>query len=277
MKLITISISIVLILLITEINTRSSMFSASASKAKAKMSTRNNLWVWKPTRGFLKDVSVNSFNEFAAVSGRGVLWGIDQMTNRWRRYPGAKTGITAVAFSNENVVWICRGNVIEKFIPFHSKKFYGRWVRIPGCCRDIDIGADNFVAVIGCDNHQWGMGIWRNLGGDNRRWARIAGQADNIAVGARGQIVVKNRGRRFFWKYRWNSNWIMTPGAGYDVALSGNGRMLAIGLDHHVYWSRTIGPKPTWVKNNGMGFRITARKWRNPTVVGMDHALWTAK
>lgn len=248
----------------------------SAMKATVQ---NGNAWHWKNRRGFVKDLSLNSYNDFVSIDGRNTLWGVDRMTNRWKRYPGGRTGVLAAAFGNDNTVWICRGNIIEKFIPFHSDKFKGRWVTIPGCCRDIDIGANGFVAVIGCDNHRWGFGIWRNLGGDGRRWARVDGQADRIAVGGRGQMVVKNRGRSIFWKYSYSTAWVHTSGAALDVAVTSNGRMVVIGTDHHVYWSRTIGPRPQWVKNNGAGYAISTRTLntkRNLMVVGMDHQLWRA-
>ena len=274
----TITLFLALFLLFTIINAKTgSMFSNKSSTARMAMKAKTkSVWQWKTRNGFIRDASMNTYSEYVAIAGNSILWGIDTYRNRWRQYPGGKRGVLAAAFSNENVVWICRGNVIEKFIPKFSHKFYGRWVRVPGCCRDIDIGANGFVAVIGCDNHTWGYGIWRNLGGDGRRWARIPGEADRIAVGSRGQIVVKNRGKRFFWKYSWNANWIMTGGAGNDVALTNDGKMVVIGTDYHVYHSTTVGPNVHWVKNNGMGTAISARHiGKNGLIVaGMDRKPW---
>ncbi len=276
MKL-NIILCVALILLLSLINLiETAKFKATSKAELAMHTTAYSRWRWKSYGGWISDISINSFDEIAAVGGRGTVWGWDALTWKWKQYPGRRTGVRTIAFSNENVVWVCRGNVIEKFVPFHSYRFHGKWIRIPGCCRDVDVGANNFVAVIGCDNHRWGNGIWRNLGGNNRRWARIPGQADNIGLGPRGQLAVRNRGRRLFWKYKWNSRWIMTSGLGYDITVTSGGRMMVIGLDHHVWWSRKPGPRPSWVKNNGMGFRVTAWSWRYPVVVGMNHAYWHA-
>jgi len=272
MKL-SISILVVLILYFTSLYS----YDCSRHRSKAKTKTILSNWTWTQKKGYLKDVSINSYGDYAGADGKKRLWGLNQMTGRWRRYPGNKVGITALAFSNENVLWICRNKVIERYEPFHSNKFKGRWIRVPGCCNDIDIGANNLVVAIGCDNYRYGFGIWRNLGGDFSKWKRIPGQADTVGVGGRGQIAVSNRVKDIFYTYNKRTPWTKTEGKAIDVSVTDDGNMVVIGTDNHVYYSTVPGPKPKWSKDQAKGYRISARQWRHPVVVGMDHSLWHAK
>ncbi len=234
------------------------------------------MWKWNSFKGWTSDISVNSYNHFAAVGGGGRVYGWDKELKRWKEYPGARKGVKAIAINADNSLFTCRGKIIERFIPHKGKKFKGKWHRIPGCCNDIDTNGFHWLVAIGCDKHANGYGIWWNLGGHYKKWKRILGEANNISLGSRGHIVVRNKHFDIFWKDNRLKRWIKTVGKAKDVTVSVGGRMVVIGTDNHVYWSKIAGSRPQWVKNNGMGYRISCWSWRNPMVVGMDHAAWRA-
>jgi hypothetical protein len=64
------------------------------------------------------------------------------------------------------------------------------WVRVPGRARDIGIGADGSVWVIGVDDHRDGHSIYRFNGSG---WDKVSGKASQISVGPDGEPWVVNR------------------------------------------------------------------------------------
>jgi len=237
------------------------------------------LWNWQSFGGWISDISVNSYNDFAAIGGSGTIWGWETELKRWRQYPGNKSGGIAITILANNDLFVCFRNHMEIFRTDKKNKdrFKGTWSKIPGCCRDIDSDGYNLLMAIGCDVYPHGNGIWRNHGGPAfNQWSRVSGQALTIAVGSLGHIVVNNKQNNIYYKENINSQWVMTSGKAKDVSISVGGRIVVIGMDNHIYWSKKGGSRPEWVKNNGMGFRVSTWSWRNPMVVGMDHAGWRA-
>jgi len=239
-----------------------------------------DLWKWQSFHGWLTDISVNSLNEFAAIGQGGKIMGYDNAGKRWKDYPGNKKGGISITLLQGHKVFVCFKNKIEMFTPKSPKiadRFEGVWKRIQGCCRDIDSSDNDEIIIIGCKNLKHGHNIQRNLGGNYQKWADIWGQAVRIGVGSEGHIVVSNKDKDIFWKKNINAPWIKTPGKAHDVSVSVGGVIVVIGTDQHVYYSTVPGPRPQFVKNNGMGYRVSCWSWRSPMVVGMDHAAFRAE
>ena len=237
----------------------------------------NDLWKWKSFNGWISDISVNSFNNFAAIGTSGTVHGWDKPLKRWREYPGGKKGGLSLTIMGNDEVFVCFATTIERFIPDKNERFKGRWIKIPGCCKDIDSDGFGLLVVVGCDKHQFGFGIWRNLGGNYNNWKRLLGQAVRIGVGSRGHIVVSNNKKDIFWKDSWDKVWQKVPGKAHDVTVSVGGRIVVIGTDQHIWASSTEGYRAQFQQNNGMGYRVSCWNWRFPMVVGMDHAAWRAE
>jgi len=66
----------------------------------------------------------------------------------------------------------------------------GYWEELPGLAKDISVGADGSVWVIGSDRREGGYGIYR---WDDYGWTRVRGSARQISVGPDGEPWVVNR------------------------------------------------------------------------------------
>jgi hypothetical protein len=65
-----------------------------------------------------------------------------------------------------------------------------QWHRVPGSAKDIGIGADGSVWVIGADERAGGYGVYRYNGSG---WTKIPGSGRQISVGPDGSPWVVNR------------------------------------------------------------------------------------
>ena len=72
------------------------------------------------------------------------------------------------------------------------------WELLPGEARDIGVGADGSVWVIGDDEAKGGFGIYRWNG---RAWERDSGAAVAISVGPKGTPWVVNDRKQIFRRY----------------------------------------------------------------------------
>lgn len=235
------------------------------------------VWKWESFKGWFSDISVNSYGDFTGIGREGKVYGYDKESKKWVEYTGGVKDASAVALMANNEVFICRKEIIQRFIPDKGSKYKGHWRKINGCCIDIDSDGYKELIVIGCDKHADGNGIWRNLGGDYNQWKRILGQALTVGVGSGGHIVVSNNKNKIFWKTNHSSKWIETPGLAKDVTVGVGGVIVVIGTDNHLHYSTVPGSRPQFEKTNGMGFRVSAWSWRNPMVVGMEHEIWIAQ
>lgn len=120
-------------------------------------------------------------------------------------------------------------------------EIWGPGGRKPGSARDIGIGADGSVFVLGTDEPHPGNGtIYR---WDGRDWQRIGGYGTRIAVDPQGQWwIVNSRGE------------IWGPGG----RKPGRGRDIGIGADGSVWIIGTDTPAP----GNGGVYRWTGSSWR---------------
>lgn len=241
-----------------------------SSKTKLKSHTRG--WTWNNLGGSLRDIAVNSFNRIGAIDRYGRPVGFDVLSHKWRLYPGGRRNAQAVAFANDNTLYICRGNIIEKFVPFHSDRFHGRWQRINGCCRDISVGSNGFLAVIGCDNHRYGFGVWRYIG--RNKWAKMSGEATRIDVGPRGQIGVINRSYSVFFRYSYRSNWYpINSVRGFDITITNTAGIIVVGTNHRLYFSSGLSHRPRFTYNPMQANKVSSWSWRRPFVIGIDGRL----
>jgi hypothetical protein len=71
----------------------------------------------------------------------------------------------------------------------------GRWIKRPGYARDIGIGADGSVWVIGTTSGSGGHGIYRWNGSD---WSRVHGSARQISVDPDGYPWVLGSGGEIY-------------------------------------------------------------------------------
>jgi hypothetical protein len=118
------------------------------------------------------------------VAGGHEIW---ELINRsiWVRHPGGAVHISVNPFSDGNTPWVVndQGNI------FRFNSGTGNWDSVPGCGRDVGVGEDDSVWVIGCDNLTGGHGLYKFTGtfpcSSNCFTKSVDGAGVRIAVGPR--------------------------------------------------------------------------------------------
>ncbi len=111
------------------------------------------------------------------------------------------------------------------FVLLTIHAFADEWRKQPGAARDISIGANGDVWVVGNIPGSNGYSIhkWNGTG-----WNEIDGSATNIAVEPNGNPWVINNLNQI-WR-REGNRWIQMPGAASDIAIGSNGAKWIIGI-----------------------------------------------
>lgn len=142
----------------------------------------------------------------------------------------------------------------------------GRWERIAGAARDIGIGADGSVWVIGVGSRGGGHAIYR-LG--QYGWIEYPGSGERIDVAPDGTPWVVNDEERIFRLE--GGVWQRIPGAAHDIGIGADGSVWVIGADdraggYGVYRYNGSG----WTRIPGSGRQISAGPDGAPWVVNRD-------
>jgi hypothetical protein len=152
------------------------------------------------------------------------------------------------------------------------------WNQLPGLARDIGVGANGAVWVIGTNAVSGGYGIYRWTGSN---WQNVPGGAVRIDVAPNGiPWVVNNAGNIYQWT---GSSWQQLPGLARDIGIGANGAVWVIGTNavgggYGIYrwtgsnWQNVPGgavridvaPNGTpWVVNNaGNIYQWTGSSWQ---------------
>ena len=131
----------------------------------------------------------------------------------------------------------------------------GSWQMLPGLAKDIGVGADGSVWVIGMDSTGGGYSI-HQWNGSN--WTRIDGGAIRIAVAPDGNPWVVNSNDNIF--RRTGGSWQMLPGLAKDIGVGADGSVWVIGTDstgggYGIHrWNGS-----NWTKIDGGAVQITVR------------------
>jgi hypothetical protein len=127
------------------------------------------------------------------------------------------------------------------------------WSQVNGAARDVGVGANGTVWVIGTNPVQGGYGIYRWTGSG---WAGIPGGATRIAVDPSGNALVVNNSNNIF-RYT-GSGWTLLDGAATDIGVGADGSVWVIGTNQvpggYGIWRRTGNG---WTAVPGGAVRIT--------------------
>jgi hypothetical protein len=139
-------------------------------------------------------------------------------------------------------------------IPDKSATARGSWVEMPGKAKDIGIGANGAVWVIGANRigNDWGIFRWNGTG-----WDGVPGAGTRISVDWKGNAWIINSMQDL---YRWDGSgtWINMGIKAVDVGLGADGTAWAIGTERVGYYDWAIhkyGPNG-WERMPGGGVAI---------------------
>lgn len=118
-----------------------------------------------------------------------------------------------------------------------------KWTKLPGAAKDVAVGSNGKLWVIGTNREAGGYGIYRR---DGARWTKIGGSAVKIAVNGAGNAWVVNKHGNIY-EYD-GKRWHHRPGKALDVGCYDDAVMV-VGTDRRYYrynhaqrsWARTTG------------------------------------
>lgn len=143
------------------------------------------------------------------------------------------------------------------------------WRKLSGQAREISIGANNTLWVIGNIPRSNGYSIHK---WNETNWEEVDGSATNIAVDPAGNPWVINNLNQI-WR-REGSRWIQMPGAATDIAIGPNGAKWIIGTTNSIdgktihFWNGG-----NWTTVPGGGVRISVGANGQPFVVTASGAI----
>jgi ribosome biogenesis protein Nip4 len=177
---------------------------------------------WQQTSGAANDIGIGA---------NGAVWVIG--TNRtpggfgiWQRAPRGNDwsaidgGAVRIAVDPSGMPWVVNesGNIFRRTA--------AGWQQLPGAAKDIGIGANGAVWVIGTNAVPGGFGIWTWTG---TTWTAIDGGGVRIAVDPTGAPWVVNNAGGIF--RRVGNQWQQTSGAANDIGIGANGTVVVIGTN----------------------------------------------
>jgi len=139
------------------------------------------------------------------------------------------------------------------------------WILSTGLARDIGIGGNGVVYVIGMNPRAGGYGIWKRI--NNNDWQEIGGGAVRIDVDDKGVPWVINSIGEIF--KREGDNWRCMPGRANDIGIGGDGSVWIIGTNicgdgGFGIWKWT---GKDWMTFDGAAIKIDVDKSGDPWVV----------
>ncbi|MEX2151308.1 MAG: tectonin domain-containing protein [Steroidobacteraceae bacterium] len=146
------------------------------------------------------------------------------------------------------------------------------WQRTDGAARDVGVGADGSVWVIGTNAVAGGYGIYRRT---NNTWANIPGGAERIAVDPQGNAWVVNSSDKIF-RYD-GTKWVLLNGSARDIGVGANGTVWVIGAPaeaggYGIYRSTDKGVN--WTKIPGGAVRVSVDPQGNAWVVNSSNKIF---
>lgn len=196
--------------------------------------------LWKYMNGTANDIGVGANGAVWIIGSdkEGGGYGIYRwQDNDWQKVAG---GAVRLDVDPQGNPWIVNeGGIISRFDGT-------TWVRMPGLARDIGIGANGAVWIIGREREGGGFAIYRWQDGV---WQKIPGGAVGIDVDPQGSPWIVNDGGVISRLVR--GSWVRMPGLARDIGIGADGSAYIVGVDKLLYkWSGG-----NWVKQDTGQFR----------------------
>ena len=121
----------------------------------------------------------------------------------------------------------------------------GKWTQLPGQMRRVALVNQNTVWGVGTDAN-----VYRLSGG---KWIKAGTNANYIAAGSDGTVLMTSAKDNSIWKYVSDNNWTSIPGTATVIAVVKNNNYFAVGSSNNVYqyngssWT-TVGSNTAYVR-----------------------------
>ncbi len=147
-----------------------------------------------------------------------------------------------------------------------------QWQLTDGAARDVGVGANGAVWVIGTNPVPGGYSIWKRV---NNAWVNVPGGAERIAVDPQGNAWVVNNSQNIFRHD--GTKWVMLNGNARDVGVGANGTIWVIGNTaeaggYAIYRSTDQGAN--WTKIPGSALRVSVDPQGNAWVVNNSNSIF---
>jgi len=185
-------------------------------------------------------------NPWATITGGGVRIAVDPRGNPW-------------VVNNANAIY---------------KRASNQWTQLPGTGKDIGIGADGSVYVIGTNAVSGGFGIYKYVASSNS-WQGIDGGGVRIAVDPRGNPWIVNDAGAIY--RRVSNQWRLLPGSAKDIGIGADGTVYVIGTNavgggFGIY--KYVASSNSWQGIDGGGVQIAVNPRGAPWVVNSANAIY---
>ncbi len=223
---------------------------------------------WSQLPGAARDIGVGPRSGVWVIGndndGSGNFGIYQKVGSGWQKVPGSAVRIdVGPSADGAEIPWVVNAaGGIYRYT-------FGKWHQLPGGARDIGIGANNAVWVIGTNPEVGGYGIYRfNHGSQN--WDKIPGSAVRIDVDPQGNAWVVTSGNAIF---RYNgSGFVQMPGAATDIGIGANGTVYVVGTDGRPYlWNGS-----NWVQKDGVLASISVDPAGKPYGVNPGYQIFAA-
>ena len=208
---------------------------------------------WSKLSGCAKDIAIGGDGTVWVVGCNSVAGGYDiyrydKTTGNW--YANTR-GAVRIAADKDGYAWIVNsdGDI--------SQLTKSGWASVRGCAKDIGIGGDGTVWIVGCDSVDGGYGIYEYIDATGE-WEQKGEGAVRIAADKDGYAwVVRSNGEIFQLT---TSGWTKIPGHATDIGVGSDGTVwvlasMPVEAGYNIYrWNGSL--KNYWTTVAGAAVNI---------------------
>lgn len=243
---------------------------------------------WSNYPGAAIDISAspNNTNGLWVIGTDSVVYQYSGGT--WYRTDGiaVRIAVEPGAYPSFGYPWVVTrdGAIFRRTSDTYS---YGSWELKPGCAKDIAIGGNGSVWVIGCsDGPNGGLYKWNGSGWDQENSGAAGTRIAVTYNGTPWHINSSNQIWQGTTSNPYSMGWTLLPGAAKDIAIAADNSVWVVGTNNAVYlWDSqpAIGDAPSryeWLNlaNNVSAANITAgpapyTEGARPCITGTDNSI----
>lgn len=172
--------------------------------------------------------------------------------------------------SSQRFVLVDFGRNKQQVLPAPGEYEHQYWERIPGLAKDIGVGADGTVWVVGASEYGYDYGLYS---WDGRRWYQRNGSAVRVDVDPQGRPWIINDYNEIWMLDR--GRWERIRGAATDIGIGADGSVWSLGVTERRggYEIFRLGSRG-WMKVEGSAIRIDVDPLGVPWVINHDDQIF---